>query len=501
MILILIVLLALGGWWLASGEKAVEQVVAVRRGDLLQTVSLSGRVTPSSAVDLAFETTGRVKRLPVEVGQTVSADEVLVELENSDAERAVKTARLALADAELALERLLSPIARGVEEEKLAKAYEDGLADANEIYNDLYTILDGLKDVLFEDDFKTGEDNIEYYAKVVDMYNPSLAALPKTLARDYRALEEKYQPAFEAYRTVARGGDAAAQERAIFAAAELTRNALNIIKSSLNLLQFFRDRSLADSWTSTREDLVSSHLVTLTGYFDTINEHWLTLTDSTNTIRSQQSTVTVDDLDVRAQKLEIARQETLLAEAEKTLADTYLRAPFAGVVTAVAVEAGEVAAANSPVVSLISSGALEVESFAPEINIAALALGDRAEITLDAYGERVVFPAAVSALDPAETVRDGVSTYKVTLRFLVADERIRSGMTANIVVKTDERADVLLVPAGAVVYRAGYAFVRTPAGAEVEERPITIGAESSFGEVEILSGLEAGELVLVPNGT
>ena len=51
----------------------------------------------------------------------------------------------------------------------------------------------------------------------------------------------------------------------------------------------------------------------------------------------------------------------------------------------------------------------------PEADIAKVAIGDLASSTLDAYGSYVDFPAQVTMIDPAETVIEGVPTYKVTL--------------------------------------------------------------------------------------
>ena len=42
----------------------------------------------------------------------------------------------------------------------------------------------------------------------------------------------------------------------------------------------------------------------------------------------------------------------------------------------------------------------------------------------------------VIKIDPAATIIDGVPTYKVTLKFVDQDERIRSGMTANLDILT-----------------------------------------------------------------
>ena len=55
-------------------------------------------------------------------------------------------------------------------------------------------------------------------------------------------------------------------------------------------------------------------------------------------------------------------------------------------------------------------------------------IGDNANITLDAYDSDVVFGARVTSIEPAETIVDGVATYKTTLQFNKKDRRVRSGM-------------------------------------------------------------------------
>ncbi len=500
-ILLVLAVLFIGWWWTTGENGLIDHVVVVQRGELVQDVSISGRVVPAAEVDLAFKESGRVEAVLARAGQSVGAGQILIKLEADDETRAVEAARIALANAELDLERLLSPIDQQVEEEKLEQAYEEGLAAAAAIYDELSTTIDGLDGILFEEDFNTDEDNIEYYAKVVDLYNPDLANLPKQVTVAYRQLKIDYLSAFEAYRMATRGGSAVVREQAIFLTDDLARDALNIIKSSLNLVQFFRDRSLADGWVSSRSDLVDGHLSDLSAQFNSLNADWLDLTDVVSTIKSQRSAVTVSGLDTRAQELEISRQRTLLADAEKRLAEMTLRAAFAGTITNVTTEVGEIVSVNEPVVSLISADNLEIESYVPEINIATLEHGDLAAVTLDAYGENIFFDSQVIAIDPAETIRDGVSTYKITLRFNERDERIRPGMTANIVVATERKSDVLLVPAGALVERAGETLVRVTKNGAVAERVVETGATSSFGEVEIVSGLEAGEQILVPNGT
>ena len=132
-----------------------------------------------------------------------------------------------------------------------------------------------------------------------------------------------------------------------------------------------------------------------------------------------------------------------------------------------------------------------------EVNFSLLKAGDEAIVTLDAYGPGVTFLARVVSIDPAETVRDGVSTYRTIIQFMEQDPRIRTGMTANVRITTEKRDNVLAVPQGVVVERDGRKYVRVREGEQTIEREITTGSVSSLGSVEVLSGLSEGDVIIL----
>ena len=137
----------------------------------------------------------------------------------------------------------------------------------------------------------------------------------------------------------------------------------------------------------------------------------------------------------------------------------------------------------------------------PEADIGKISIGDKSRITLDAYGSDVVFEARVVSVDPAETVIEGIPTYKTVLNFLDKDERIKPGMTANIDILTAERNNVVVIPQRAVVTKNGDKFVLVYNGTEnPEERKIEIGVKGSDGNVEVTSGISEGEQVITSAG-
>jgi hypothetical protein len=146
---------------------------------------------------------------------------------------------------------------------------------------------------------------------------------------------------------------------------------------------------------------------------------------------------------------------------------------------------------------MTSANIFQIESYVPEINIALIKFGDSAKITLDAYGDNTFFEAKVVSIDPAETVRDGVSTYKIKLQFIEKDERIKSGMTANVAIIIFNKPHVIVVPGGVVLEQDGKKFVQIKNGKEILEREVTTGDVSLLGQIEIVSGLEDGEQVIL----
>ena len=59
-------------------------------------------------------------------------------------------------------------------EDNLEKSYEDGFNDVTDAFLDLPTIMGGLKDILFGNDFNLSQANIDYYSGSVEIYNNSV---------------------------------------------------------------------------------------------------------------------------------------------------------------------------------------------------------------------------------------------------------------------------------------------------------------------------------------
>ncbi|WP_129136832.1 efflux RND transporter periplasmic adaptor subunit [Luteimonas sp. YGD11-2] len=194
-------------------------------------------------------------------------------------------------------------------------------------------------------------------------------------------------------------------------------------------------------------------------------------------------------LDARNRQLLADRQRAVVDEARRQVEALTLRAPFDGQVGQVQVAQHTNVAANAPVLGVVDLSVFEVEVRVPESFARDLAIGIPAEIRSGSE----VYAAAVSAVSP-EVVNGEVSA---RVRFSDAQPpglRQNQRLTARIVL--DTRPDVVMVERGPFLDQLGGRHAYVVQGGAAVRRPIQAGA-SSLSAVEIVSGLEPGERVVV----
>ena len=173
-----------------------------------------------------------------------------------------------------------------------------------------------------------------------------------------------------------------------------------------------------------------------------------------------------------------------------------IRAPFDAQVTKMDAKVGEVASPNVPLVSLISQGNFEIDSYVSEADVAKIKSGNNASVVLDAYGNSNPFTATVVSVDPAETITNGIGSYKVVLQFTNQSDLIKSGMTANVDISTQSKTGVLAVPGEKILKQNDKTFVLVDDGkGNAVQKQVTLGITGSNGDVEILSGLNEGDKI------
>ena len=250
------------------------------------------------------------------------------------------------------------------------------------------------------------------------------------------------------------------------------------------------------------QDAINSDVATMNTALSSLNQAITTVSSADTELKNAssgyaqaQTTFAVQESGSSADA--IAAEAAKVAQAQATLDEDTIVSPIDGIVTQEDPNVGEFAAAGASGFAVEGTG-FKIEAYVPEADIAKVAVGDLASSTLDAYGSYTDFPAKVLMIDPAETVLEGVPTYKVTLQFVTPDSRIRSGMTANLEILTHEAADALEIPYRAVTVTATSTTVRLVSadGQTYTTVPVVTGLKGSDGTIQVISGLKEGDKVV-----
>jgi RND family efflux transporter MFP subunit len=171
-----------------------------------------------------------------------------------------------------------------------------------------------------------------------------------------------------------------------------------------------------------------------------------------------------------------------------------VRAPIGGVVILKNVEAGDVVGLQTQLFTIADVSTLVVRVRVSELDVVQIRPGDPVSVVLDAFpGQtlsgrvRRIFPSAdpTSRLVPVEVALSG------------ANARVaRPGFLARLTFALGSRQDVRLVPASAIVSDASGSAVYVVANDRAARRVVRTGVMSE-GRVEILDGVQTGEMVVV----
>lgn len=170
-----------------------------------------------------------------------------------------------------------------------------------------------------------------------------------------------------------------------------------------------------------------------------------------------------------------------------------VKAPIAGTITRLPVRVGSKVTQSAPIAEVSRTTELEIVVQIAERFISKVREGLPAIVRLDAYPERE-FDAVVRELNPV--VDPLTRTLEVKLSFNGVAEVVRPGMFAEVRIITEEKDDIVKVPADVVIRRFGEEFVFVVTDDGVANRRIVNPGIEIDNILEITDGLSEGELVV-----
>lgn len=486
-------------------QEAVQSadVVSVTVGDLAASATASGQVVAQRSADLALATSGRVSGILVNVGDQVTAGDVLVTLTATDLERAVATAQQALIIQQARLDELRA----GASAEQIAAA-QAAVTSAQMRLDGLLAGPNAQQVAAAEASVRAANANVWAASERLDLarVGPSQAEILQaqanldaannavgSLERAYQVVldcclgptEEQVRFALEA----ARASVVAAQQKVNELQAGADPNSVAAAQATLGVASANRDaaqanlallqRGASETEIATAQSQLAQAQAALDGLLNGVSAEQLATAQA------------------QVEQARIALQRT-----QNDLTKAQLTAPFDGIVTAIYIHEGEIAAGRA--VSLIDTNSLEVVLSVGEFDLFTIAPGQNASITLEPFANTTISSTVVAIGPKSNAATDtGPASYDVHLSLQNVDLPVRVGMSANANLTTAERKGVLLVPNRAIIAdrQSGKYYVNVIQGGdllsgEVVRTEVTTGLrDAQF--TEITGGLVEGDKIII----
>lgn len=506
----------------------------VTRGNLVVTVSGSGQVSASNQTNIQAQTSGGViSSILVQDNQKVSTGQVLIRLDPTNDERALRNARASLENAQLQLQSLEQPATTSTRlqaEAAVAQAqqsYENSVNNLATDYNNAYTdiantfidlpsAISGLNNVLYSSSLNKAQANVDAYTNLIRLDYPTLST------QFHDDAVSSYQTALTAYNQ----NLADYKNTNIYSSTSTIESLLNETYGALKAISVANNnaKNLLDlvntDYTQTQLKNPPAQLTTdetnMQSYLTTTNNHLSTITQVLNSLQSDRQSIVTSNLSIgqtqaaldqlengptalqiQMQQLAVTQAQNALTDAEQNLGYDSIRAPFGGIITNITAKIGQ--PASGALATLVSDTQLAQASL-NEVDAVNVKVGQKATITFDAL-PNITISGTVSEVDTIGTVTQGVVSYNTQVALDVPNSEVKPGMSDNVSIITNVRQNTLMVPNSAVTTKQGMSTVQVLGASGMPQTVQVVTGLSNDTMTEILSGLNEGNSVVTQTKT
>jgi RND family efflux transporter MFP subunit len=200
---------------------------------------------------------------------------------------------------------------------------------------------------------------------------------------------------------------------------------------------------------------------------------------------------------IAAARAAVESSQTQVANAQRAIAETVIRAPFSGFISDRPVAVGEYVSSASIVATILRSNPIKAQIQIAEADVPLVTTGKGVSVEVDAYKDRK-FAGSVSAVNPA--VDPNSRSAVVEARIENSDNALRSGMFATATITREGGTMSVFVPKAAVfkdqATQSAKVFVIQEGIAKL--RVVQLGIEEGDA-YQILSGVDPDEIVATSN--
>jgi len=174
-----------------------------------------------------------------------------------------------------------------------------------------------------------------------------------------------------------------------------------------------------------------------------------------------------------------------------------IRAPFSGIITERVVKTGNLIQSNDKLFTLVDPNSLQAVIHLPQKELAQIAIGQRAFVSVDAFPTNIV-PGKVERIRPQIDTDTG--TFKVVIAINNPGGILKAGMFGRVEIIFDVHQDTLLLTDRALVTQDNRSHVFVVRDGVAVQTPVVLAIKHK-DIVEILSGLKEGDDIIVSGKT
>jgi len=192
----------------------------------------------------------------------------------------------------------------------------------------------------------------------------------------------------------------------------------------------------------------------------------------------------------------VTKAQSQVEYLENQIKESYLYAPVDGQVIEIKKRVGEMVSSINEIIVFLPADPFQIEVDIYEEDIIKVSIDNPVDISLVAFPDKI-FQGRIISIDPTEKLVEGVVYYQVKISLEELPGEVKPGMTADLVIKTAFRENVLIVPEDAIQKKDDKTIVEILKDNILEEREVEVGLEGSDNIVEVISGVLEGEKVIL----
>lgn len=177
---------------------------------------------------------------------------------------------------------------------------------------------------------------------------------------------------------------------------------------------------------------------------------------------------------------------------EAQIANTVVKAPADGIVSARTIEVGEIAG-QTPVMTIVDIDQVKVATNVTEGEVNKLKVGQKVDVIVSAESDQP-FTGTIATISPAADSQS--STFPITIQIPNADHKLKPGMFAEIKLALETKNGVLVLPKQAVIDSGGKKYVYVVKDNKGVQTDIVTGVEDDM-QIEVVSGVQDGDMIVL----